>query len=93
MTPKIDILSLSKDALRDLVTQSDPAFRSDQIYRWLWKQGVRSFDEMTNVPESLRSRLSMECSFNDFSVSKIYRDQWNGAQRNPDRFEVQVNDR
>lgn len=34
-----------------------PAFRAKQIYTWLHK-GVRSYDEMTNLPKNLREVLS-----------------------------------
>ena len=34
-----------------------PAFRGKQIYTWLHK-GVRSYDEMTNLPKALRDQLA-----------------------------------
>ena len=34
-----------------------PAFRAKQVYTWLHK-GVRSYDEMTNLPKNLRDTLS-----------------------------------
>lgn len=34
-----------------------PAFRAKQVYTWLHK-GVRSYDEMTNLPKDLRSLLA-----------------------------------
>jgi len=34
-----------------------PAFRSKQLYSWLHK-GVRSYEEMTNLPQSLRAVLA-----------------------------------
>ena len=34
-----------------------PAFRAKQVYTWLHK-GVRSYDEMTNLPKALRDQLS-----------------------------------
>ena len=34
-----------------------PAFRGKQVYTWLHK-GVRSYDEMTNLPKNLRDLLS-----------------------------------
>ena len=34
-----------------------PAFRAKQVYTWLHK-GVRSYDEMTNLPKGLRDQLS-----------------------------------
>ena len=70
LSRKIDILSLSHNALNEYVSSTHPSFRTNQIYRWLWKQGVRSFDEMTNVPESLRNRLKEECTINSLELAK-----------------------
>ena len=36
-----------------------PAFRAKQVYSWLHK-GVRSYEEMTNIPQSLRAALQQE---------------------------------
>ena len=36
-----------------------PAFRAKQLFSWL-HQGVRSFDEMTNLPQALRETLAKE---------------------------------
>ena len=42
--------------LKDL---GQPAFRAKQLFSWLHK-GVRSFDEMTNLPQALRETLARE---------------------------------
>jgi len=39
-----------------LKEQGEPGFRAKQVYTWLHK-GVRSYAEMTNLPQSLRERL------------------------------------
>ena len=36
-----------------------PAFRAKQVYTWLHK-GVRSYEEMTNLPKDLRETLARE---------------------------------
>ena len=36
-----------------------PAFRAKQVYSWLHK-GVRSYEEMTNIPQALRQQLQQE---------------------------------
>ena len=36
---------------------NQPAFRAKQVYTWLHK-GVRSYDEMTNLPKALRDQLA-----------------------------------
>ena len=40
-----------------LKDMGQPAFRAKQVYTWLHK-GVRSFEEMTNLPRDLRERLA-----------------------------------
>ncbi len=41
-----------------LKEMGQPAFRAKQVYSWLHK-GVGSYEEMTNLPKSLRSALSL----------------------------------
>lgn len=35
-----------------------PSFRSKQVIQWLYQKGAHSYDEMTNLPLSLRQQLS-----------------------------------
>ena len=54
---KIDIKSLSFTELEEKLKElSLPKFRAKQIYSWL-RKGVESFDEMSNLPKSLREIL------------------------------------
>ncbi len=46
----------------------DKKFRAIQAYEWLWKKNARSFDEMTNLPLSLREKLSQEFEFNTIKM-------------------------
>ncbi len=39
---------------------NEPSFRARQIFSWLHR-GVTSFDEMTNLPKSLRQKLAAQC--------------------------------
>lgn len=58
LTNKKDILSLSFDELEKEITQSgEKSFRSQQIFMWLHKEKVTSFDEMTNLSKELRNWL------------------------------------
>lgn len=57
-TDRSNILDLRPAELETLVTElGDKKFRAKQIFGWLSK-GVTSFDEMTNVPKSLRDSLA-----------------------------------
>ena len=40
-----------------LKEMGQPAFRAKQVYTWLHK-GVRSYEEMTNIPQTLRAALA-----------------------------------
>ena len=46
-----------RELAEQLKTLGQPAFRAKQIYTWLHK-GIRSYGEMTNVPQALRDLLS-----------------------------------
>lgn len=60
-----DIRQLSLDELKELVAElGQPAFRAKQLYEWLHEKNVCSFDEMTNLPASLREKLNETFSFN-----------------------------
>lgn len=55
---KKDIRSLTLSELKDFfITHNDQAFRAKQVYEWLWKKAVRSFEEMTNLSKATRSLL------------------------------------
>lgn len=56
---KTDISSYSLSELSELAIEMGiPKFRAKQIYEWLHKKLVESFDEMTNLDKNLRQRLS-----------------------------------
>ena len=40
----------------------EPAFRAKQIWEWLYGRLAASYDAMTNLPKSLRDRLSAALS-------------------------------
>ena len=47
---KKNIRTLSLDELKDFFKEKDmPTFRAKQVYEWLWKKSVFSFEEMRNV--------------------------------------------
>ena len=56
MTKHLKSMTLPEitQVLKDL---GQPGFRAKQIYTWLHK-GVRSYEEMTNIPQSLRAALA-----------------------------------
>jgi 23S rRNA (adenine2503-C2)-methyltransferase len=55
----LDLRSLTPAELAArLKAEGAPAYRSEQIFRWLHGHGVESTDEMTNVPQEARDALA-----------------------------------
>jgi len=54
----MNIKSMTMEQMSALFRElGQPAFRAKQVYTWLHK-GVRTYDEMTNLPKTLRDKLS-----------------------------------
>ena len=42
---------------KELQTINEKPFRAEQIFKWLYQEKVKSFDEMTNLSLDLREKL------------------------------------
>lgn len=61
---KLSIKSLRLDELEArLLALDEPKYRARQIMQWLYVKRAKSFEEMTDLPAALRSRLANEFSF------------------------------
>ncbi|MDD5938340.1 MAG: 23S rRNA (adenine(2503)-C(2))-methyltransferase RlmN [Clostridiales bacterium] len=57
----IDLKSMTEAEITGLMRElGEPVFRGKQVFQWLHR-GVRSFEEMTNLPKSLREKLAGSC--------------------------------
>ena len=53
----MNLKSMTQPELASILKElGQPAFRAKQVYTWLHK-GVRTYDEMTNLPKALRDVL------------------------------------
>ena len=54
-----------EDLRQEMLQRNEPGFRAKQVYEWIWKKSVRSFDQMVNIPKETRSWLtdnySLQC--------------------------------
>jgi 23S rRNA (adenine2503-C2)-methyltransferase len=56
---KPSIYSMQLTELQQWLTEiGEKPFRASQIYDWLYKKRVTSFDEMSNLPKELRAKLN-----------------------------------
>jgi 23S rRNA (adenine2503-C2)-methyltransferase len=54
-----------------IVELGQPSYRAGQIFDWLYKKRVTSFDQMTDLPRDLRERLAQEFSFEKTDVVRV----------------------
>lgn len=77
MNQHIKSMTLSEltDVLKAL---GQPAFRAKQVYTWLHK-GVRSYEQMTNIPQQLRNILADEYPINAPEVVRCQQSKIDGT--------------
>jgi len=69
---KIDIKSLRLEEFQAKLGELDePKYRAAQIADWLYKKRVTSFDEMTDLPQSLRAELARQFSFDKIDTVRV----------------------
>ena len=67
----VDIKSMSLPELEEYLAQSDqPRFRAGQVFSWLHDKRVLHFDEMLNLPASLREALKGECGILNLEIQR-----------------------
>jgi len=49
----------------------EPSYRADQIADWVYRKRVRSFAEMTDLPQALRDRLSDTVTLGQLEVVRV----------------------
>ncbi len=68
---KKDIKSMTIDEIRNEMAElNEKPFKAQQIYSWLHKQNVDSFDEMTNISKDLREKLRNNYDIYNCSIEK-----------------------
>lgn len=54
----------------ELVNMGEKKFRAEQIFKWLYVEKVKSFDDMTNLALDLRSKLKENYSMCNYKIIK-----------------------
>lgn len=71
LNEKIDILSLTKDELTEILTGlGEKAFRAKQIYDWLHVKRVTDFSQMSNISAQLRDTLERKFCLKSLIIKK-----------------------
>ena len=79
---KTDIRSLTFEKLSDFIKElGEPAFRARQIFTWLHKKLACSFDEMTDLPKSLREKLKESCILKNLRIITVQKSKTDGTRK------------
>src|SRR5438309_11240519 len=79
METKRNVYDLSPDELASVLAGwGQPTYRAGQVLRWLYKEYVADFSQMTNLPLDLRNKLSKAFSIGSGQMvaQKISADGW-----------------
>ncbi|MBO4940643.1 MAG: 23S rRNA (adenine(2503)-C(2))-methyltransferase RlmN [Clostridia bacterium] len=69
---KINLFDLSLDELKEFVKKlGEPQFRGKQIFEWMYR-GAENFEDMTNIPKSLREKLFENSFLGGMSIFEKY---------------------
>ena len=70
---KIDIKSMTVNEIEAMLTDmNEPKFRAKQLFAWL-QSGKSTFDEMSNLPLSLREKLKETCYIADVKIVQRFK--------------------
>lgn len=73
---KRDIRDLSIDELNEaIVALGEKKYRAKQIWEWLWKKGINSFEQMSSLPIDFRLKLKENFEFKSIAVDAVVRSQ------------------
>ena len=76
-TSRIDLKNLTREDLSVLIRERKmPAFRTKQIFSWLYRPGVIDFSQMTDLAKELRETLAKEFFFSrmEAEITEISQD-------------------
>jgi 23S rRNA (adenine2503-C2)-methyltransferase len=73
MNDKTHLTGLTKDELESFAAElGEPAYRGRQLFGALQRRRLRSFEEMTDLPKSLRERLAEVAAASTLAVESRY---------------------
>lgn len=59
-----------EDLKKELKEIGEKSFRAEQIFKWIYDEKVKSFDEMTNLSLELREKLESKYTMCNFNIIK-----------------------
>ena len=77
-----DIKSLNLTELTELlVSKGQPKFRAKQLYEWMHVHLARDYDQMSNIPKSLKEMLEEECEYTSLKIARMQESKIDGTRK------------
>lgn len=77
-----DIKSLSLPELTaEIETLGEKPFRAKQLYEWMHLKLVRGYDEMTNIPKSLKAKLEENFTYTALEEAAVQTSKLDGTKK------------
>lgn len=54
----------------EMISLGEKPYRAEQIFKWIYKDKVKEFDEMTNLSIELREKLQQNYTMCNFKILK-----------------------
>lgn len=78
----LDIKSLYEEEIKEkMISFGEKPFKGKQIYEWLHKKTVGSYDDMTNISKSLREKLEKKELLTHLEVVEVQTSKIDGTQK------------
>lgn len=78
----MDIKSLSLDELKtEIARLGEKPYRAKQLYEWMHVKLARGYDEMTNLPKSLREKLSENFEYTSLREVTVQTSKLDGTKK------------
>lgn len=82
------IRSLDRDMLTEIIEgYGQPKYRAKQLYEWLHDHNATSYDEMSNLPKSLRSQLASDWPLESSRIA-----DWSQSQDGSRKYLIELSD-
>jgi 23S rRNA (adenine2503-C2)-methyltransferase len=79
---KTDIKSLSLGELKqEMERLGEKPFRAVQLYEWIHVKLARDYDEMTNIPKSLKEKLVAGCEYTSLKEVTVQTSKLDGTKK------------
>ena len=77
-----DIKSMDLDELKTFVKEmNEPEFRAKQLFEWMHKSLISSFDECTNLSKVFREKLKESTSLTNLKAVEIFKSKLDDTQK------------